>query len=329
MDKEIKEQVTQKVVEWYAKADVHDIEIIWASSPKESIDIFHELLSDPETSHSFYSFQRINWSEYSRKPSPYAEVNNCIQPPAYSYYHSLVTEYVQTAKAVLEDHGFSHALTVELDSDISRIWWESMRNVVGNVPYPRMGREPETEFIMENISWWWCSPTYSILVPPPVTVHTDPNGRPHHPTGPAIIYDDGYSGWAWHGRGVPQDLIEGEGWTPEQILSEQNTEIRRCAIERIGWENFVLKAGMTLIKESPDPGNPPYTLKLYELDRQFSLFNNRKVNILVCTNGTEERDGTRRQYGIPVPGSIVDPVIAAARLYSVPVRTYRKLQARR
>jgi Domain of unknown function (DUF6745) len=32
----------------------------------------------------------------------------------------------------------------------------------------------------------------------------------------------------------------------------------------------------------------------------------------MCTNGTAERDGTRRRYGLKVPAHISDPVEAAA-----------------
>lgn len=38
----------------------------------------------------------------------------------------------------------------------------------------------------------------------------------------------------------------------------------------------------------------------------------RRIRLLMCTNGTAERDGTRRSYGLKVPAHVSDPVEAAA-----------------
>ena len=59
----------------------------------------------------------------------------------------------------------------------------------------------------------------------------------------------------------------------------------------------------------PDPGNPGQHLVLYDIPER--LWGSR-IRLLMCANGTPERDGTRRRYGLTVPAHISDPLEAAA-----------------
>lgn len=47
------------------------------------------------------------------------------------------------------------------------------------------------------------------------------------------------------------------------------------------------------------------------------------VRVLLCTNGSVERDGTRRKFGLTIPASIDDPIHAAAWTFDWPVAAYR------
>lgn len=195
--------------------------------------------------------------------------------------------------------------------------------------------------VARSAGWWWALDTVAVVTEPAQLVATDEQGRTHHETGPAIRYRDGYSVYAWHGVNVPADLIE-TGWTAQQIMDEPNVEIRRCAVERIGWDVFLAQLGAEPIASAPDPGNPGHMLYLYEppeaLVTDGLAQGGRTVRIrtraqrsrvLMCTNGSVERDGTRRRYGLMVPAHHVDPVAAAAELYGVSVEVYRKLEVRR
>ncbi|GLZ02822.1 hypothetical protein Acsp03_02890 [Actinomadura sp. NBRC 104412] len=71
----------------------------------------------------------------------------------------------------------------------------------------------------------------------------------------------------------------------------------------------VREAGLRLVASAPDPGNPGGELKLYGVSGH--------TKVLLAVNGSVERDGTRRQYGLTVPGSIGDPVAAAAWTYDL------------
>jgi len=145
----------------------------------------------------------------------------------------------------------------------------------------------------------------------------------HCEDGPAIAWPDGYALYSWHGTPVPQALIEGR-WSTDDILREPNAEVRRCAIERMGWDQFIDEAGLERVGRSvPDPGNPGYSLALYEVPER--IFE-EPVRVLLCANATAERDGTRRRFGLTVPADISDPVAAAAWTFDLDPGMYAQLQ---
>ena len=160
-----------------------------------------------------------------------------------------------------------------------------------------------------------------IICERPTVLHVDQQTRLHAEDGPALQYPDGWAIWSWHGTTVPEDAIT-PGWDPHRILTEPNIEIRRAAIERIGWPAFTDHAGLTLVATTPDPGNPGCDLHLYDVPPQVY---GAHVRVLVCSNATLERDGTRRAYGLTVPADITDPVHAAAWTFNLPASTYRDL----
>lgn len=192
-----------------------------------------------------------------------------------------------------------------------------------------------TEWIslVKSCAWWWPYSEVCVVSDRPGQLHveTQPGStmlRLHSSTGPAIEYRDGWKKYVWHGTPVPESLIE-EGWSVEQIMGERNTEVRRCAIELMGWDQFVKEAKLKLIDEKPDPGNPGFMVGLYELSRELRSMYEEPAHILLCTNGTVERDGTRRRFGLVTPAHHTNALVAAAELYDVPVEVYAKMQHRR
>jgi hypothetical protein len=151
----------------------------------------------------------------------------------------------------------------------------------------------------------------------PAVLHRDARGDLHNSAGRALVYPDGWGLYAWHGRRVPGWVIVAP--STEAITAEENAEIRRCAIESLGWDRFIAEAGLVPVTAGhsndlaaarvPDPGNPGQHLVLYEVPER--LWGSR-IRLLMCTNGTPERDGTRRRYGLTVPAHISNPVEAAA-----------------
>lgn len=109
----------------------------------------------------------------------------------------------------------------------------------------------------------WTFADFAVVSESPTSIKLDAQGLQHCADGPAVEYADGFKLYSWHGTRVPEDLIEGH-WSAKQILKEPNTEIRRCAVEKMGWDAFIEEAKMEQVGKSvPDPGNPGQFLTLY------------------------------------------------------------------
>lgn len=180
--------------------------------------------------------------------------------------------------------------------------------------------------------WWWPFRDFVLLCPPPDELRRDQVGegdlarrRLHCPDGPAVAWVDGFGLYFWHGTHVPRAVID-DTLTADEIIREPNAEIRRCAIERRGWDRFVIEARLAQIgPAAPDPGNPGQTLTLHDVPPGVYP---RGVRVLLCTNGTVERDGTRRRFGLTVPADCTDPIEAAAWTYGVTPAQYAQAQRR-
>jgi hypothetical protein len=185
--------------------------------------------------------------------------------------------------------------------------------------------------LARSAGWWWPGEGLCVMAERPLAVHTEPLAGSHHgelrlhrADGPAIAFADGFGADVLHGTPVPGWVISDP--TVDLIRSEPNIEVRRSAIERLGWDTYIRDAGMALIATCPDPGNPGAELELY--DDTPSTGWGAPGRVLLVTNGTPEPDGHRRRYGINVPGSLDNPVEAAAWTYGLPGELYATLARR-
>jgi hypothetical protein len=109
-------------------------------------------------------------------------------------------------------------------------------------------------------------------------------------------------------------------------MREPNAEIRRCAIEALGWDRFVADAHLSIVHGPvDDPGNPGQTISLYDVPRAIYP---TPVRVLLCTNGSPERDGRRRRFGLTVPADISHAVTAAGWGYGLSREEYAGLVRR-
>ena len=186
--------------------------------------------------------------------------------------------------------------------------------IAGRPADPRLGA---LSGVVAKTGWLIPMPGAVIVGARPAVLHRDARGDLHNAAGVALAYPDGWGFYAWHGRRVPGWVILSP--SIEAITAEENVEVRRCAIESLGWDRFIAEAGLVPVTAGesknlaaahvPDPGNPGQHLVLYDVPER--LWGDR-VRLLMCTNGSSERDGTRRRYGLKVPAHISDPVEAAA-----------------
>jgi hypothetical protein len=180
------------------------------------------------------------------------------------------------------------------------------------------------EVFARNAYWWWAFKGFAVLSERPTAIVRDPQGRLHNPSGAAVAFRDGSAVHAWHGTRVPADLIE-TGWDTQRILKEPNAEIRRCAIERMGWPAFITDARLKQVGATvDDPGNPGQTLALYDVPERIY---DAPIRVLICINATVERDGTRHTFGLTVPEHIATPLAAAAWTFDIPESEYVALDA--
>ncbi|WP_347813291.1 DUF6745 domain-containing protein, partial [Actinomadura sp. KC345] len=181
------------------------------------------------------------------------------------------------------------------------------------------------------VGWWWALNDVALLTPPPAEVHTDDSGRLHREDGPAVRYPDGFAQHCWRGQVVPPDLIE-PGWSAADIAYGSDEELqgrtveqlgsasyaavlraarvvpdlRRCALERLGWPRFAAEAPLARVGEPvADPGEPGCELELYDVPA--AVFG-RAARVVLRAGGA--RSGAASL----VPTDAVDPVAAAVWL---------------
>jgi len=202
--------------------------------------------------------------------------------------------------------------------------YEAVRRTSGVVFTPEQSRFLDLwAAVARACGWWWPYEHVCVVSERPVEMHTEVWGdqgqvRLHRPDGPALRYADGWDAHAWHGTRVPSWVIDDPG--VGRIEEETNVEVRRCAIENIGWGDYIDRAGLRLVATAPDPGNPGSELRLYDLREQ--------TRVLLAVNGSIERDGRRRRYGLTVPGGIEDPLAAAGWTYGLSAAQYARLVRR-
>ena len=175
---------------------------------------------------------------------------------------------------------------------------------------------------------WWGFRGFAIACERPAQIQFDDQRRLHAHTGPAIRFRDGWAVSAWHGTPVPHAAID-SGWTPRDILASGNQEVRRAAIEASGgWHEFARRARLQQVgPDVADPGNPGGDpLRLYELPHGLL---DEPARLLLVSNASLERDGSRRRYGLLVPPDIDDPLDAAAWTFDLDPALYASLDAAR
>jgi hypothetical protein len=109
----------------------------------------------------------------------------------------------------------------------------------------------------------------SIILKKPIRINRNQNLVLHCENGPAVKWEDGTSLYFWNGIEVTEKLIASpETVTREDILSEQNVEVRRCYQEALGSEKFANLLGLVPLDQKKDRfGNIMTLYKTVEKDK--------------------------------------------------------------
>ena len=211
-------------------------------------------------------------------------------------------------------------------------WTSYFRDVCGLVLEGDLWDRARAFEQTQQSAWaWWPHRRFVIVCDRPSAIHREqvsPRGwgshRLHNDSGPAVAFRDGWGVWAIHGVRVTEQIVmRPETLTPADIMAINNAEVRRVAIERFGWPEFVEAAGLILVDECPDPANGDHALRLYNAPDGLLGFDAR---VLVCTNATPERDGTVRRFGLTVPVEIESALAAAAWTFDETAENYAALE---
>ena len=139
--------------------------------------------------------------------------------------------------------------------------------------------------------WWWPFEGIVFLSERPLSIRKDERTRLHNSNGPAVAFRDGWSVYYWHGVVVPADVIERpEQLTAERIDQEQNVEVRRVMVERMGYERYILESGAQVV-HSDDIGI------LYRKE----IPGDEPLVVVHVVNSTPEPDGSLKKYMLRVP----------------------------
>jgi len=104
----------------------------------------------------------------------------------------------------------------------------------------------------------WMHEEFCMVSDFPEILKKDDQNRPHAEGGPSHRWRDGWEIYFWHGVKVSRQIIMApETLTIDQVRKEENAEVRRVMIERMGWERFCNMAELKVIHRDTLTANFP------------------------------------------------------------------------
>jgi hypothetical protein len=160
---------------------------------------------------------------------------------------------------------------------------------------------------LANYCGWWAPYSECVIFQHrPTAIHIEDftnaaNGqtqkRLHNANGPAVEYRGGLSNvYAVHGVRVPKKVVE-RTFTAQDIDNEDNAEVRRVMVDFYGADRYLLETKAEIIN-SDDFGT------LYRKPQR----DDEDIWMVKVVNSTIEKDGTFKEYMIPVDPNILNNV---------------------
>lgn len=129
--------------------------------------------------------------------------------------------------------------------------------------------------LAKSAMWWWPYDTHCFICERPEAIHVDDDAELHCENGPALRFRDGVELYVINGHEVPKFVVmQPETITIEKIRDEQNAEVRRIMIQRMGPQKYLTEIEAKLIHEDTVPvgvndetGKPYHIVRGLFLDR--------------------------------------------------------------
>jgi hypothetical protein len=109
---------------------------------------------------------------------------------------------------------------------------------------------------------------------------------------PAVVWPDGGERWYWDGIPVPERIAQARDRLTADLVAEiDNQELRRVAVNRLGWERFLRTASAELRAQDDYSKLWATTVRI----------DGERVQLVEVVNATAEPDGSHRRYFLRVP----------------------------
>jgi hypothetical protein len=137
------------------------------------------------------------------------------------------------------------------------------------------------KMIAESAGWWWCYKDVAFICERHTICSLDDQRLIHSDKGPAIAFKDGFQIFAIHGVMVPEYVVmHPEKIDVQDVQKEENMEVRRIKIDRMGVAKYLDAIGAEKIHEDwiivdntdeKDPISMPRYLLRDKLGNQYLL----------------------------------------------------------
>jgi hypothetical protein len=188
------------------------------------------------------------------------------------------------------------------EAELARAFLAEVMACLGHQPTPLA----ERLIGLARHCWWWrAEADVCFLIERPTEVFLDRDSRVHREDGYAIRYADDLRIYCLKDISVSEDVAYGR-FNVHDIDRETNAEVRRSMIDRFGVERYLQESGAEVIhqdefgvlyRRTPSIGEPMLVVKV--------------------VNSTQEPDGSRKEYFLRVPPSMLTARQAVAWTFSM------------
>lgn len=325
------ESVRPSIQELYALIDLAEPEIVRCASPMDAYwkIIDGELVSNGDgwlTHHRLESMasDEVNGVRFAANAEDYQAVSSRIRGPIWEIVgpiHRMIVNECNTQIDAL--YGVNQPIIAPWFWGCQDAFWIAqyyflyyMKGRLQQIP-PGMAATCE---LARNGFWMFPMKKVCFISDRPEFYRLNSSNELHCPDGPAIQFTDGFKVWAIEGIALTEQIVmRPETLTGQQIIDENNVEIRRIMIERLGIEPFLKSVKAQQISVCSVNGRE---CLLYQYKEQRD---DEPVAALKVINATSEPDGSYREYWLRVPPWMIDALEAVAWTFEMQPHEYRQL----